>query len=86
MSKLLKKDNCVVGAVGINIKTGEFVVFHAKAVILASGGAGRMYRVTTNAASNTGDGYAMALEVGQNSLIWRWYSFIQQAWHILHQV
>lgn len=64
VSKLLKKDNCVVGAVGINIKTGEFVVFHAKAVILASGGAGRMYRVTTNAASNTGDGYAMALEVG----------------------
>lgn len=64
VSKLLTKDERVVGAIGINIKTNELVVFHAKSIILASGGAGRMYKVTTNAASNTGDGYAMALEVG----------------------
>lgn len=64
VSKLLKKNDIVIGAFGVNLKTGEFVLFQAKAVILATGGAGRMYEVTTNAASNTGDGYAMALDVG----------------------
>ncbi len=64
VSKLLTNKSTVVGALGINLKTGEFVIFQAKAVILATGGAGRMYEVTTNAASNTGDGYAMALDVG----------------------
>ena len=64
ISRLLKKDNCIIGAIGINLKTSDFVVFQTKAIILATGGAGRMYEVTTNAASNTGDGYAMALDVG----------------------
>ncbi len=64
VSKLLTKHNQVTGAVGINLKTGTFVVFKAKSIVLATGGAGRMYEVTTNAASNTGDGYAMALDIG----------------------
>lgn len=64
ISKLLKKNNRVIGAFGVSLKTGEFVVFNAKSIILATGGAGRMYEVTTNAASNTGDGYAMALDIG----------------------
>lgn len=64
VSTLLKKEKQVVGAMGIDIKTGSFLVFSAGAVLLASGGAGRMYKVTTNAASNTGDGYAMALQAG----------------------
>ncbi|MBI4008624.1 FAD-binding protein [Candidatus Roizmanbacteria bacterium] len=64
ISKILTKNNIITGAVGINLKTGQFVVFKTKAIILATGGAGRMYEVTTNAASNTGDGYAMALDVG----------------------
>ncbi len=64
ISKLLKDKEKVCGAIGINLKTDEFVVFQAKAVIIATGGAGRMYEVTTNAASNTGDGYAMALDAG----------------------
>lgn len=64
ISKLLVSDGVLAGAIGINLKSGEIVTIHAKAVILATGGAGRMYEVTTNAASNTGDGYAMALNVG----------------------
>src|SRR3989339_236981 len=64
VSKLLMDKDQVVGAIGINIKNTETVVFQAKSVILASGGAGRMYKVTTNAMSNTGDGYAMALDAG----------------------
>ena len=64
VSKLLKVKNQVVGAIGINIKNAETVVFQTKSIILATGGAGRMYKVTTNAMSNTGDGYAMALDAG----------------------
>lgn len=64
ISGLLTRGGRVVGAVGYNLKTGRPSVFSAKAVILATGGAGRMYYVTTNAASNTGDGYAMAIAVG----------------------
>ncbi|MDO8609609.1 MAG: FAD-binding protein [bacterium] len=64
VSKLIKKNNKIIGAIGIDIKKGEFIVFKSKSVIVATGGAGRMYEVTTNAASNTGDGYAMAFEVG----------------------
>ncbi len=64
ISKLLTKSRIIVGAYGINLKTGEHVIFQSKAVILATGGAGRMYAVTTNAASNTGDGYALGLDVG----------------------
>lgn len=64
VSKLLTVKGQVVGAIGINIRNAQTVVFQAKSVILASGGAGRMYKVTTNAMSNTGDGYAMALDAG----------------------
>ncbi|EKE13634.1 MAG: hypothetical protein ACD_12C00886G0001, partial [uncultured bacterium] len=64
ISKLITVKGQVVGAIGINIRNTETVVFQAKSVILATGGAGRMYKVTTNAMSNTGDGYAMALDVG----------------------
>lgn len=64
VSKLLMSSERVVGALGVNLKTGEYIIFRAKAVILATGGAGRMYEVTTNAASNTGDGYAMAFGIG----------------------
>jgi len=64
ISKLLVKKGEILGAFGFDLKSGEYVLFKAPTVILATGGAGRMYRVTTNAASNTGDGYAMALDVG----------------------
>ena len=64
VSKLLTVKGQIVGAVGINIRNSETVVFQTKSIILASGGAGRMYKVTTNAMSNTGDGYAMALDAG----------------------
>ncbi|MEK7522075.1 MAG: FAD-binding protein, partial [Patescibacteria group bacterium] len=64
ISKLLTVKGKIIGAMGINIRNAQIVVFQTKSVILASGGAGRMYKVTTNAMSNTGDGYAMALDAG----------------------
>jgi len=64
ITKLLKKDGCVVGATGINFITGEFIVFNAKSTILATGGAGYLYSLTSNPSVMTGDGYALAYRSG----------------------
>ncbi|MBX5326260.1 MAG: fumarate reductase (CoM/CoB) subunit TfrA [Candidatus Bathyarchaeia archaeon] len=64
VTNLLAKDNQVQGAVGISFKTGSLLVFKAKATILASGGGGRVYKITSNAAQDTGDGYAVAYHAG----------------------
>ena len=58
------EDGAVVGVVAICIETGEVVHIRAKAVVLATGGAGRIYASTTNALINTGDGVGMALRAG----------------------
>jgi fumarate reductase (CoM/CoB) subunit A len=54
----------IAGAFAIDQKRGDFLVFRAKSVILASGGAGRLFKITTNAAQDTGDGYASAYRAG----------------------
>ncbi len=54
----------ISGVTAISIETGEVAVFHARATILATGGAGRIYESTTNAFINTGDGVGMALRAG----------------------
>ncbi|MEE8389028.1 MAG: succinate dehydrogenase flavoprotein subunit [Acidiferrobacterales bacterium] len=57
-------DGTVLGAVVIDIEKGEPLLIEAKTTLLATGGAGRMFRTTTNAMINTGDGIAMALRAG----------------------
>ncbi len=52
------------GAVAIEMKTGAFRYFQSKSVIIASGGAGRMFPFTTNGAIKTGDGMALAYRAG----------------------
>ena len=52
------------GVVAIELATGELHVFHAKAVILTTGGWGRMWEITSNAYAYTGDGAAMVLRKG----------------------
>lgn len=64
ITELLTNRGRVVGAVGINGATGEFMVFKAKAVILCTGGAMRMYPYTTAPEELTGDGSAMAFRAG----------------------
>ena len=54
----------VCGALGIWRESGTFVVFSAKAVILASGGIGKVWKFTSNSWESTGDGHALALWAG----------------------
>ena len=62
--KLLVSDNRLQGAMGLDLRTGEIVVFICKALVLTTGGAGSSYKVTDMATGATGDGYAMALQAG----------------------
>ena len=57
-------DGDVLGVTAMDMETGEIVVFHAKATIFATGGAGRIYYSSTNAFINTGDGLGMASRAG----------------------
>ena len=61
---LLKDDGRVVGAFGYDRERGRFRVFRAKAVILATGGIGRAYKITSNSWEYTGDGHALAYHAG----------------------
>jgi len=54
----------VLGVVAMEMETGEVMVLHAKATLLATGGAGRIYAASTNAFINTGDGLGMAARAG----------------------
>ena len=64
LTRLLQDGDRVIGAFGYSRETGRFVVFKAKAVVLATGGWGRMYKVTSNSWESTGDGLMMAYEAG----------------------
>ncbi len=57
-------DGDVVGITALEMETGEVSVFHTKAVLFATGGAGRIYSASTNAFINTGDGLGMAARAG----------------------
>lgn len=64
ITRLLVSDGRVAGAVAINQKTGESLAIEAKAVILASGGAGAAFRLHVFPGDATGDGYALAYRAG----------------------
>ncbi|MDH5611839.1 MAG: succinate dehydrogenase flavoprotein subunit [Gammaproteobacteria bacterium] len=62
---LLKDDEGhVLGALVFNIQDGKPIIIEAKTTLLATGGAGQLYKTTTNALINTGDGLGMALRAG----------------------
>ncbi|MCE1186321.1 MAG: succinate dehydrogenase flavoprotein subunit [Rhodocyclales bacterium] len=58
------EDGDVVGVTAMEMETGEVSIFHARATIFATGGAGRIYYSSTNAFINTGDGVGMAARAG----------------------
>ena len=61
---LLTDDGRVTGAFGYERERGRFLLFQAKAVVLATGGIGRAYKVTSNSWEYTGDGHALAYFAG----------------------
>jgi len=61
---LLSADGRVNGVVGYERERGRFKVFNATAVVLATGGAGRAYKITSNSWEGTGDGHALAYRAG----------------------
>jgi succinate dehydrogenase / fumarate reductase flavoprotein subunit len=61
---LLKDGDRVVGAFGYERERGRFRIFRAKAVVLATGGIGRAYKITSNSWEYTGDGHALAYNAG----------------------
>lgn len=70
------QDGAVVGCTAIDMESGEIVYFKSRAVVLATGGAGRIYASTTNAHINTGDGVGMALRAGvpmQDMEMWQFH-------------
>src|SRR6202165_5728937 len=61
---LLIEGDRVVGALGYDRERGRFKVFKAKAIVLATGGIGRAYRITSNSWEYTGDGQSLAYDAG----------------------
>lgn len=73
---LVKTKAGIAGVVALCIETGELVFFNARATVLATGGAGRIFQSTTNAYINTGDGLGMALRAGyplQDMEFWQFH-------------
>lgn len=68
VTELLKDGDTVAGAFGYVRETGDYVVFEAPAVVLATGGIGKSFKVTSNSWEYTGDGHALALRAGASLL------------------
>lgn len=70
ITKLLFDDDHtkIVGAMGISLADGSLVIYHSKATVIASGGCGWLYPVTSNAVQKTGDGIIMAYEAGADMM------------------
>jgi len=64
MNRLIVEEGVCRGVVVMNIKTGALEVLRAKAVLFATGGYGQAFKITSNAAANTGDGIVAAYRAG----------------------
>ena len=64
ITSIVTDNDQVIGATGLDLKDSSLIYFKAKSVILASGGAGQLYPVTSNTFQKNGDGYAIAYRAG----------------------
>ncbi|MBU1150456.1 MAG: FAD-dependent oxidoreductase [Proteobacteria bacterium] len=64
ITDILKEGDTVTGAVGLDLKADTVLIIGAKAVVIATGGAGNLYSLTTNIPGITGDGYVLAFKAG----------------------
>ncbi len=68
-SLLMDEENRkVIGAVGVSLRNSKLIIFKSKSTVIASGGAGWLYPVTSNAIQKTGDGYSLAYNAGADVL------------------
>src|ERR1700742_4998550 len=68
ITELLKDGDAIAGAFGYWRQSGRFIVFEAPAVVLATGGIGKSFKVTSNSWEYTGDGHVLALRAGSSLL------------------
>src|ERR1700759_620887 len=68
ITELIKDGDAISGAFGYWRESGRFVLFEAPAVVLATGGIGKSFKVTSNSWEYTGDGHALALRAGSTLL------------------
>ena len=73
------EEGVILGALVLNIATGEPLLIESKTTLLATGGCGQVFRTTSNAHINTGDGMAMALRAGLPLMDMEFSNFTQQA-------
>ncbi len=64
VTKIFTKDGKAVGALAFEMRTGKFLAIKSKSTILATGGGGRLFKVTSNSWESTGDGFALAFDAG----------------------
>jgi fumarate reductase (CoM/CoB) subunit A len=77
--RILSNQGRAVGVAGYSLATGNFIVFNARAIILATGGLGALYRTSTNPKTLTGDGYAMAWDAGADMVDMEMVQFLPLA-------
>ncbi|OGA33338.1 MAG: hypothetical protein A3G80_06055 [Betaproteobacteria bacterium RIFCSPLOWO2_12_FULL_62_13b] len=78
---ILVQNGSVAGVLALDPKGDELLVLPARAVILATGGAGQLYAVTSNPGDLTGDGYALALRAGAILVDMEFYQFLP--WRVI---
>jgi succinate dehydrogenase / fumarate reductase flavoprotein subunit len=66
ITEILKENGKIAGAYGYWRETGEEILFEAPAVVIATGGVGKTFKITSNSWEGTGDGHALALKAGAN--------------------
>lgn len=66
ITEILKEDGKIAGAYGYWRESGSEVLFEAPAVVIATGGVGKTFKITSNSWEGTGDGHALALKAGAN--------------------
>lgn len=75
VTNLILNDGKIAGATGLDMKNGSFILFRTPSVILATGGAGQIFEVTSNPFQSTGDGKAMAIRGGAELVDMEQYQF-----------
>ncbi|MEM0154440.1 MAG: FAD-binding protein [Methanothrix sp.] len=64
ITKLFKDGDSFSGALGLSMREGKFYLFKAKALIISTGGCGRVFKITSNSWESTGDGLGLAYNIG----------------------